>query len=197
MDPGRMLSTGCTQLNPDATGDPISIPHEDIPSLSDGLLDFRSTSVGRVLFVACDGERTPYRLAEKSIPDSIRCIVVQNVPSVIILATRLEVDPGLVGIVQQVLGPYILRDTIVKAFERDAQRGPLENLHTTDARESSGAHVVRRVIDRLELWKRLEHPDVNRRLWPFHSGLREYLLLTCFDQLGEASNWMSDRKSVV
>jgi hypothetical protein len=154
-------------------------------------LDFRNASVGRVLFVACDGERTPYRLAEQSVPDSIRCVVVQNVPSVIILATRLKVDPGLVGIVQQVLRPYISRDTVVKAFERDAARAPLEKLHTTDARDSSGAHVVRRVINRLELWKRLEHPDVNRRLWPFHSGLREYLLLTCFDQLGAAPNWMS------
>lgn len=172
------------------TNDPISIPHEDIPRLSEGSLDFRSTPVAQVLFVACDDQRQPYRIATIPIEGGIRYLVTQNAPFSITVATQLYVDTELIEIASRVLHPYVPRDMVVQALEHAAQNVSLEGLHTTDAHESSGAFVIRRVIDRLELWKRLGHPDVNTRLWPFQSGLREYLLLTCFDQLGQKPEWI-------
>lgn len=168
----------------------ISVRHEDIPRLSGGKLTFGDVPVGTVLHVVVGVSGQPEYIDNAAVEGALPLAVVGNVPSSITLADRIEPDSRVVDDAARLLAPWLDRETVERALYNSGAPAELKLLHTTAVRDQSGAEVVRRVMNRLELWFRLKRPEANRALWPYQGGLREYLLLTCFDQLGQAPDWL-------
>jgi hypothetical protein len=99
--------------------------------------------------------------------------------------------PQIVSRVVQVVGPALDRTTIEHALSEAAADIRLEDLYKTAAYESSRLSVVDTVADRLNLYARLQNREASEAVWMHWGPLCVYLLLTCFDRLGQPADWVS------
>jgi hypothetical protein len=76
-----------------------------------------------------------------------------------------------------------------KALYFTAMQVPVECLHLGDAWHSSIPGKCLAVAERLHLVSDLQRPEVEKVLWCHSDSLITYLLLTCFDNLGQSTGW--------
>lgn len=67
---------------------------------------------------------------------------------------------------------------------------PLQDLYLTSAGESTRFGQIMKVVQRLDLVEKLGEPSVGKLLFDHYEGLVDYLLLTCFDRLGQPAQWL-------
>ena len=67
---------------------------------------------------------------------------------------------------------------------------PFDDLANPKVIEKSPIGRIQAVIDRLDLVSTLGQQDVGKALWLQYRGLVAYLLLTCFDLLGQNDEWI-------
>jgi hypothetical protein len=168
----------------------LAIPYDQMVALSAGAIDPSSASIGSIVYVEMDQKGAPIRILLTPTRDSVAHNITANVPWAITLRAEAQIDERLQQLAEELLSQYVDASDIRNVFRNAARGVPLTLLHTTDAATPGPVGVIRSVINRLELWSRLRDPNVNNGLWPFHGGLREYLLLTCFDLLGQDPHWM-------
>jgi hypothetical protein len=67
---------------------------------------------------------------------------------------------------------------------------PFERLHDRDVIANSRIRRIESVLDRLDLIDILGSKDTGGLLWMHYWGIVSYLLLTCFDLLGQDRGWL-------
>ena len=96
------------------------------------------------------------------------------------------------------LGPRLLAATrgeldlleIDRMIDTIGGRIPFDRVHDTLSVDASPLGRAAAVLDRLELVETLRRPEVGSRLWLRYRGLVAYLMLTCFDLLGQPADWV-------
>jgi hypothetical protein len=79
---------------------------------------------------------------------------------------------------------------IKRACARCSDLMPVQELYLTSARERNPLNQLMTVVDRLELVERISYPEYAKQLADQYEPLVVYLMLTCFDRLGQPADWI-------
>jgi hypothetical protein len=91
------------------------------------------------------------------------------------------------------VGGYASEDEVRAACDKCVREMPIEELYLTKTREQSLLGQFMTVVDRLELVQRLSTPESSQLLLDQYEPLVVYLMLTCFDVLGQPAEWRDFR----
>jgi hypothetical protein len=80
---------------------------------------------------------------------------------------------------------------VTLAYSRCAELLPIQELFLTSALERNPINQIMTVVERLELLERIGMPEFAKQLHDQYKPLVVYLMLTCFDRLGQPADWMS------
>ncbi len=81
-------------------------------------------------------------------------------------------------------------EVVAEAIEKAAKNRRLQYLYKTSEFEKSKLDTITAATERLNLVRILQQRGVARELWKHWQALCVYLLLTCFDLLGQSDEWM-------
>jgi len=95
-----------------------------------------------------------------------------------------------VDLLLRVLGHRLTRDEIEKAAIASLKTMRPEYAFKTKEFEKTRLSQLLRISERLELCRKLAEPNIGEALFASWAPLIEYHLLTCFDLLGQPTNWM-------
>jgi hypothetical protein len=101
------------------------------------------------------------------------------------------VRPDVAAPVVRAVQPHLCEDATLKALNIAAADMRLAHRYKTSEYEKSKLSVALTVADRLDLYTRLQHAEVKKKLWHHAGPLSVYLLLTCFDRLGQPADWIT------
>jgi len=79
---------------------------------------------------------------------------------------------------------------VAEAIEKAAKNRRLQYLYKTSEFEKSKLDTITAATERLNLVRILQQRGVAKELWKHWQALCVYLLLTCFDLLGQSDEWM-------
>jgi hypothetical protein len=82
---------------------------------------------------------------------------------------------------------------IRRACARCSNLMPMQELYLTSARERNPLNQLMTVVDRLGLVERISHPETAKQIVDQYEPLVVYLMLTCFDRLGQHPDWIDFR----
>jgi hypothetical protein len=126
----------------------------------------------------------PYKIARISLkqPEGYRYVTLLREPIIQpSLAQRIVAAAHLQLSVEEV------NQRLRKAAAADV---PFDKLQTDGLSGGPRIRCWKAVVDRLDLVGVLNQQDVGHALWLHHRSLVAYLLLTCFDLLGQDPDWM-------
>ena len=125
---------------------------------------------------------------EKSIPYYVTWIS----PSTwyVVLKSQYSLDERLVSNTIQAVSKYMNTSDVRLALEFAAKEICPERMFMTKEYERSRLAAISSVIKRLDLCDRLWSFQVRKEIFYHHLSLISYLLLTCFDILGQPANWL-------
>jgi hypothetical protein len=99
-------------------------------------------------------------------------------------------DAGLVKVLHAELGSLLREGDAEKAVAVLVKRLRPAHLFKTDEVRRNPVTLLRSVCARLDLCRRLRQPEVEKTIAFHHQPLVTYLLLTCFDRLGQPADWV-------
>jgi hypothetical protein len=105
------------------------------------------------------------------------------------LLDRLVVTEHDVHRIAAVLAGAMSQDNVRKALYFSAGQVPVGKLHLGDTWHNSIPGKCLAVAERLQFVSDLHTPDVEMVVWWHSESLITYLLLTCFDILGQSRGW--------
>jgi hypothetical protein len=91
------------------------------------------------------------------------------------------------------VGGYATEDEVRAACDKCVREMPIEELYLTKTREQSLLGQFMTVVDRIELVQRLSTSESSKLLLDQYEPLVVYLMLTCFDVLGQPAEWRDFR----
>jgi hypothetical protein len=91
------------------------------------------------------------------------------------------------------VGGYATEDEVRAACDKCIREMPIEELYLTKTREQSLLGQLMTVADRIDLVKRLSSAESSKLLLDQYEPLVVYLMLTCFDVLGQPAQWRDFR----
>ena len=146
--------------------------------------------IGGVVHVLAAGGTEPQFSPEAFLNSSPHC-VTWIAPSdwTVFLEDRLTVAEHDVVRITTVLAGAISKDLARKALYFAAGLAPIGKLHLGDTWHNSVPGKCLAVAERLQLVADLRRPDIEKVLWWHSEPLVTYLLLTCFDILGQSQGW--------
>ncbi|MBI3920430.1 MAG: hypothetical protein HY318_03340 [Armatimonadetes bacterium] len=147
---------------------------------------------GAIIHVSFDKTGNPESFAGNPSADSTPHVVTSISPSewYVTLESGFRIEQELVNVVSAVLQGYMDENAIRFALDLAAKDIRLEHLHKTSEYKRSRLSVVSTVAHRLELVSRLRQRDTAKDLFHHYEALVTYLLLTCFDRLGQPADWL-------
>jgi hypothetical protein len=153
----------------------------------------RSTlRLGALVFVEFDSIGNPIRFSHLPSQTSKRYAVTWIGPSdwYVTLRDEFEVSPTLVENTIKIVGDLLDRETVAIAIGKAASEIRPQYMFKTSELDRSRLSVISTVVERLELCSRLGDPAVAEQLFTHYRPLVVYLLLTCFDRLGQPADWI-------
>ena len=99
--------------------------------------------------------------------------------------------PKLVASLSAELGELLEAGLAESAVRILAARVRPAHLFKTSEMRRNPVAALANVCSRLDLCRLLRQPEVERGLGPHHQPLVTYLLLTCFDRLDQAPDWLA------
>src|SRR5258706_15359209 len=170
----------------------------DSVTVARGTIDRRLLRVGTTVFVRRQGRR--YLISSTSTPDGIRFLIAcvysardKARARYVDLLRESIIQPSLEGRIIAATGLRIAPGGMTRKLRTTASIDvPFDKLYTSDG--IAGGRRVRRVqalVDRLDLIGILNAEPVGRPLWMHYRSLVAYLLLTCFDLLGQDQDWVT------
>lgn len=148
--------------------------------------------IGRIVYVTFDAIGKPQAFSVNKSEYATPYCISWISPSewYVVLRTRPVPEPELIDRVTSAVGGYLSRDVVEGVLYTISQDIPLEQVFKSSAHEESRLHLVKTVVERLDLVKRLQEQEVSKALWMHDTALSVYLLLTCFDRLGQPADWL-------
>jgi len=156
------------------------------------LYDRSQLKLGTKLFVGFDCEDNAVQFSSDHFENS-RLFVVNWIATsewYVLLEDKFIVNVGMEQKVISIVEPYIEAEVVKNALNIAARDIRLEHSYKTKEFEKSRLSVINTVVDRFGIYRKLQNPDVCEILFNRHQALSVYLLLTCFDRLGQPSDWL-------
>lgn len=149
--------------------------------------------LGTIVYVHFTTEGQPTAVSSESSPGRVPFSVGWIAPSewYVVLGERSDIMPSnLAKRVSELLLGFMTAAEIESNLTAFAQRVRIEHLYETREFTSNPVSVVETVTDRLDLCSRLSTPEAEDALWSHQQALVVFLLLTCFDRLGQPADWV-------
>lgn len=108
----------------------------------------------------------------------------------VILVKEFQCGHHFVQRVENAVGEFISRDEISTTLKAFADIIRPSHLYMTSELERNPLSVVFTVLERLEVVDILNRSVTARELFSYREPLVSYLLLTCFDRLGQPTEWL-------
>jgi hypothetical protein len=146
-------------------------------------------------FVHVEGRQTGPQFFSKPTRSSQPYAVLWIAPSdwYVVLTRGYKLQDSDLGRLVSAVGSYATASEVRSACEKCVQQMPIEKLYLTRTREQSLFGQFMTVADRLDLVRRLSVSEYSKLLLDQYEPLVVYLLLTCFDVLGQPVQWQDFR----
>ena len=146
----------------------------------------------RLFVVLCPTKQTPIRVSVEPQPGAVPHWVEWISPSewYVPLAPRYEVPHQFVERAIEAVCLYSDGDTVKNAMRKLASGIRPEHQHKTSEFERNPLSVVFTILERLDVVGGLFTSSTHTPDFVSKEPLQSYLLLTCFDRLGQPANWM-------
>jgi len=153
--------------------------------------DRSKIQLGKVLFVKINDTFEGIDISEFEFEGSSRVAINWIAPSdwSVFLIDKYQIDSQLIDGIKTILKGYLDEEVVEINIIRLASKLRIENLHKTSEFENSSLRIVSAIKERLELIKQLKLKEVKDALWYHWEPVVCYHLLTCFDLLGQPSDW--------
>ena len=109
----------------------------------------------------------------------------------VVLRNGVRISSQAAHSVVKAVAPLLEPQVVKEALQLASDNLRLEHLYKSSEMENSTLSIVQTVADRLDLHDRLQAEPVRDELFSHHLPLSVYLLLTCFDRLGQPTQWLS------
>jgi hypothetical protein len=148
--------------------------------------------LGTIVYVTFSPEGEPLDFSMQPSQAGVPCGVNWIAPSewYVELIEKFELPPGFALQVTRAVGEFISETDINIVLDILAGQMRLAHLYKTNEFEKNPLSIIRTVADRLDLCTRLSEWPVQQALFGHHRALVIYLLLTCFDRLGQPAEWL-------
>ena len=165
-----------------------------------GRYDVSDLAIGSVVHVRAEGDA--FNVSPTPIPNSVPHCITWYAPSdrTISLQWRMTVAEHDVHRIATVLGGAMPKSDVRRALYFAAGQVPVRKLHLGDTWHGSIPGKCLATAERLQLVADLTRPEIEKVVWWHSESLITYLLLTCFDILGQSTgfshfgNWLSARR---
>ncbi len=146
------------------------------------LIKSGNIKIGSILFVILNENSDP-EVSLHEVSGSEKYLVAWIAPSEwVLLLQRAQVpNPAFVGSVHVMLNGLLEKNTIEIALQVGLNDIPLNRQYITKKQRESRYALIATIVDRLNLVAGL----IASNLGPHQAGIVIYLLLTCFDRLGQ------------
>ncbi len=152
--------------------------------------DKSKLSLGSLVHVTRAKDGSPHfrtKITSGSLPYSVHWISPSN--WYVELTDGWKPPEGMVKRIVKALGDLIEEDVVRAALDECRSDIPLEKTYLTEVYEKSRANQIAAVAERLHLVEALSDSMVAKALFAHFEALVIYLLLTCFDLLGQPAPW--------
>ncbi len=149
--------------------------------------------LGTIVYVEFDSRGNPVNFSPTKSETNFSFVVNWIAPSewYVQLQDRFEITAQKLLYIVATVKDYIDSSSVKKALAIAASDVRLKYLYKTSEFEKSRLCTIWTVADRISLYARLKIHDVSNKLAGHYESLSGYLLLTCFDRLGQPSDWMN------
>ena len=148
--------------------------------------------LGTVICVSRNADGTPTRFSSEYHANSENYVVDWISPSqwLVTLISDYRVDDAVVDSIHAVVRENVSREVVERACLVAAKDIRLEHRYKTSEFERSRLHLILTVVQRLDLVRKIQAADVASALSYHYEPLIVYLMLTCFDRLGQPAEWL-------
>jgi len=156
------------------------------------LFDRSRLKLGSTVFVIFDDNGLPKDFYSNPMPSSTPYFVMWIATSewYVDLQDKFDPDDSFKERVLLAVGKYLDKETIEKALAIASQDIRPQYMFKTSELNNSRLSVISTVIERLDLCSKLSETTTAKQLFHHYMPLMVYLYLTCFDRLGQPSDWM-------
>lgn len=157
------------------------------------MFDRTRLRLGLKLYVLLnENEQAPVQISIEEEPSSVPHWVQWIAPSewYVILEPRYQVPIAFIERTTQAVQPFLDSQTVENAMRQFASQIRPQYQHKTSEFERNPLSVIFSVLERLELALGVSTQPTNAPGWVRTEPLQSYLLLTCFDRLGQPAEWM-------
>lgn len=156
------------------------------------LYDRNQLRLGSIVYVKFSNSGEPIEFSPVPAEEAIRFAVSWIAPSewYVSLVERYDPPSNMVENIKLYCGDYIDVKEISQAVSNLVAQVRIEHLYKTSELGNNFLWKIGAVIERLNLCHRLQGPTVEEALEYHLRPLRIYLHLTCFDLLGQPTDWL-------
>lgn len=157
------------------------------------VFDRSQLRIGRIVYVTFDESGHPSNFSLTESDGAVPHCVAWIAPSewYVPLRTRLQPEPDFIERVLRATDGLLSRSIVEKSLNTAASDVRLDEVFKSSAYQNSRLHLINTVIERLDLVERLQGEEISKLLRMHDTPLSVYLLLTCFDRLGQPADWLS------
>lgn len=148
--------------------------------------------LGATVYVEFDDSGSPKDFYSNPTLSSTPYFVMWIAPSnwSVVLQDKFIIEDSFQERVFKAINGLLDKETITSALNIAAQDIRPEQMYKTSELNNSKVGVVSTVIDRLNLYSILSEAATAKQLFHHYTPLVVYLLLTCFDRLGQPADWV-------
>lgn len=148
--------------------------------------------LGAAVYIEFDNSGIPKGFYSRPKSSSTPYYVTWIAPSnwSVVLDDKFRIDDSFQEQVFKAINGILDKETIVNALNIATQDIRPEQMYKTSELNNSRLAVISTVINRLDLCSLLSEASTAKQLFHHYTPLVVYLLLTCFDRLGQPSDWM-------
>jgi hypothetical protein len=108
----------------------------------------------------------------------------------VILQNKYDLDTSLQSRIVKAVETYLDQETVVHGLSIVLEHIRPDHMFKNSEFDNSELAVIYTVVERLDLCSKLTDTATAKQLWYHYRPLMVYLLLTCFDRLGQPADWM-------
>ena len=155
------------------------------------LFDRSKIRLGKVLYIKESESGNDLQISESEFNQSKKVAVSWIAPSVwaISLIEKYHLEKSEIEKIQTLLTEYLDAVEVERILQSLASKLRIEHLYKSSEYENSSLRVIFAVHERLQLVSSLKTKEIGEKLWHQWEPVISYHLLTCFDLLGQPTDW--------
>jgi len=153
--------------------------------------DRSKIKIGKVFFIKESETGDDIQISETEFENSKRVAVNWIAPSewAVSLLEKYHLESSEITKIQNLLQGYLPSEEVENKLKHFASKLRIEHLYKSSEYDNSILRVIFAVGERLELISNLKSKEIGEKIWHQWEPIISYHLLTCFDLLGQPSDW--------